>query len=117
MNLYKTRMQIEEAFRDVKNSRWGFSLDEAKATNASRYENLLIIGALATVAVWLVGQAAVIKNIHRRFQANTIPTRNVLSTFYLGCRVLLKQPMAFCRADFEQALAAFRERFAEHCYV
>jgi len=27
INLYKTRMQIEESFRDIKNSRWGFSLD------------------------------------------------------------------------------------------
>lgn len=117
MSLYRTRMQIEEAFRDVKNARWGFSLDEAKSYSTARYENLLFIGALATFAVYLVGQAATMKNIQRQFQANTVVTRNVLSTFFLGCRVLLKRPNMFCREDIKRALHALSERFAEHCYV
>jgi len=58
INLYKTRMQIEEGFRDFKNSRWGFSLDEAKVSTSYRYENLLLVGALATFAVWLTGKVA-----------------------------------------------------------
>jgi len=32
----------------IKNSRWGFSLDEARVSTAARYENLLLVGALAT---------------------------------------------------------------------
>jgi len=84
INLYKTRMQIEEGFRDIKNSRWGFSLDEAKVSTKFRYENLLLIGVLATFAVWLTGKIAELKNMHRQYQANTIKTRNVLSSFYLG---------------------------------
>lgn len=84
MNLYKTRMQIEEGFRDIKNSRWGFSLDEAKVSTKFRYENLLLVGVLATFAVWLTGKVAEIKNVHRQYQANTVKTRNILSTFYLG---------------------------------
>jgi len=62
MNLYKTRMQIEEGFRDIKNSHWGFSLDEAKISTTSRYENLLLVGVLATFAVWLTGKVAELKN-------------------------------------------------------
>lgn len=110
MNLYRTRMQIEEAFRDIKNPRWGFSLAEARSTTAWRYENLLLIGSLATVAVWLVGKAAELKQWHRRYQANTIKTRNVLSTFYLGCQVLRKTTASFRRCEFQQAIDAARQQ-------
>jgi len=117
INLYKTRMQIEEAFRDVKNSRWGFSLDEASSSTTYRYENLLLIGALATFVIWLIGKVAELKNIHRQYQANSIKTRNVLSTFYLGCRVLKKQASNFQRTDFLQALNALKQQFEAQCYV
>jgi len=117
INLYKTRMQIEEGFRDIKNSRWGFSLDEARVSTASRYENLLLVGVLATFAVWLTGMVAELKNIHRQYQANTVKTRNVLSTFYLGCRVLDKQAFDIRREEFQQALKTLRENIIAQCYA
>jgi len=117
INLYKTRMQIEEGFRDIKNSRWGFSLDEAKVSTKFRYENLLLVGVLATFAVWLTGKVAELKNIHRQYQANTIKTRNVLSTFYLGCRVLNKQVVEIRRKDFKNALTALQQQFRAQCYA
>jgi len=116
MNLYKTRMQIEESFRDVKNSRWEFSFNEARATTVKRYENLLLIGTLATYAVWLVGKVAKSKNLHRHYQANTIRTRNVLSTFYLGCEVLGKQALDFRREEYQAALRAMTLNFEVQCY-
>ena len=69
INLYKNRMQIEEGFRDIKNSRWGSSLDEARVSTKFRYENLLLVGVLAIFAVWLTGKVAKLKNIHRQYQA------------------------------------------------
>lgn len=117
INLYKTRMQIEESFRDIKNSRWGFSLDEAKVSTKFRYENLLLVGVLATFAVWLTGKVAELKNVHRQYQANTIKKRNVLSTFYLGSRVLNKQALDIKREDFKDALAALQEQFKAQCYA
>jgi len=117
MNLYKTRMQIEESFRDIKNSRWGFSLDEAKVSTKFRYENLLLVGVLATFAVWLTGKVAELKNVHRQYQANTVKTRNVLSTFYLGCRVLNKQVLDIKREDFKDALAVLQQQFKAQCYA
>ena len=117
ISLYKTRMQIEEGFRDIKNSRWGFSLDEAKVSTAARYENLLLIGVLATFAVWLTGKVAELKNLHRQYQANTVKTRNVLSTFYLGCRVLSKQVVVIRSEDFKRALSTLRLQFEAQCYA
>ena len=117
INLYKTRMQIEEGFRDIKNSRWGFSLDEAKVSTKFRYENLLLVGVLATFSVWLTGQVAELKNVHRQYQANTIKKRNVLSIFYLGCCVLNKQVLDIKRKDFQQALVELQNKFEVQCYA
>lgn len=117
MKLYKTRMQIEESFRDMKNSRFGFSLDEAKVSTKFRYENLILVGVFATFAVWLTGKVAELKNIHRQYQANTIKKRNVLSTFYLGSCVLKKQVLDIRRTDFKDALAALQDQFKAQCYA
>ena len=117
INLYKTRMQIEESFRDIKNSRWGFSLDEARVSTKFRYENLLLVGVLATFAVWLTGKVAELKNVHRQYQANTVKKRNILSTFYLGSRVLNKQAFEIRRKDFKNALTALQNQFEAQCYA
>jgi len=117
INLYKTRMQIEEGFRDIKNSRWGFSLDEARVSTKFRYENLLLVGVLATFAVWLTGKVAELKNIHRQYQANTIKKRKVLSTFYLGCRVLTKQAIEIRLTDFKSAMMALQNQSEAQCYA
>ena len=117
IHFYQTRMQIEEGFRDFKNSRWGFSLDEARVSIAYRYENLLLVGTLAMFAIWLTGKVAEVKKLHRQYQANTIKTRHVLSTFYLGCQVLKKQAHYFKRQDYMAALKILRQQVKEQCYA
>ena len=108
IHLYKTRMQIEEAFRDIKNSRWGFSLDEARCTTTYRYENLLLIGQLATLAVWLMGKIAELKHWHRDYQANTVKTEKVLSTFFLGLEMIKRRADNFLKRDFTEAIKQLR---------
>ena len=109
IRLYKARMQIEEAFRDLKNHRYGFSFRDCMSHQLHRLENLLLIGALATLAAWLVGKIAEIKGLQRRFQANTIKTRNVLSTFYLGCEIIASAWMLMTLSDFHRAIQVLRE--------
>jgi hypothetical protein len=117
INIYKTRMQIEEAFRDMKNSRWGFSLNEAKCTTTYRYENLMLVGTLATFAVWLIGKVAELKQWQYRYQANTIKTENILSTFFLGCQVFRKSAIDFRKSDYNQAIKAMRQQVMEQTYA
>ena len=74
-----------------------------------RLENLLLIAALATFAAWLVGKAVEMKGLHRRYQANTIRTRSVLSTFYLGLEVIATMSVPLTRKDFLQAILSLRE--------
>lgn len=108
INLYKTRMQIEEAFRDLKSHRYGFSFRDCLTRKRYRLENLLLIGALAAMVAWLVGKIAEMKNMHRQFQANTTRTRNVLSTIYLGCEVYSSGRLKMVMNDFTQAIKLLR---------
>ena len=58
VDLYSGRMQIEQSFRDVKNPRWGLGLSLSQTTRPDRLAILLLIGALAMFALWLIGLAA-----------------------------------------------------------
>ena len=115
LNLYKTRMQIEEGFRDIKNSRWGLAFNEARCTTTYRYENLLLVAHLATFAVWMIGKVAELKQWHRHYQANTVRTEKVLSTFFLGLEVIKRRADNFLRQEFRQAIKQLRLQHKEAC--
>jgi len=55
--IYAGRMQIEQTFRDVKNPRWGLALSESQTRKPQRLATLLLLGALACYALWLIGLA------------------------------------------------------------
>ena len=88
MALYGQRMQIEETFRDTKNIRFGWSFRHALARSANRYAILLLLAALAGFVLTLIAIAAEKKELHLRFQANTVRHRRVLSLFHLGKTIL-----------------------------
>lgn len=56
--LYAGRMQIEQTFRDVKNGQWGLGLTSSQTRKHQRLAILLLLGALITYALWLIGLAA-----------------------------------------------------------
>ena len=58
VKIYAGRMQIEQTFRDLKNGRWGMGLSNSQTSGLRRLAALLLIGALLTYALWLIGLAA-----------------------------------------------------------
>ncbi len=90
VDVYGTRMQIEETFRDLKSYRYGWSTRHIRSTRALRVDVLLMIGALAAVVMHLIGLAIRGGVLARGLQANTERRRNVFSTFFLA-RLALKQ--------------------------
>ena len=56
--LYSGRMQIEQTFRDLKNGQWGLGLSESQTRKHHRLAILLLLGALITYVLWLIGLAA-----------------------------------------------------------
>lgn len=85
---YRQRMQIEENFRDTKNGKLGVALEYSNSKTTLRYDNLLLIAALALFSLWCIGKAAVMKNMQRTLQANTTKHRPVLSIIYIGREVI-----------------------------
>jgi hypothetical protein len=72
-------MQIEQTFRDTKSHRWGLGLRYGRCNDVERIQVLLLIGALATLMLWLAGLGARALHWTRRFQANTVRARAVLA--------------------------------------
>lgn len=81
VKIYQRRMTIEEGFRDLKSSQYGFSMQGNKTLNRERLIVWLMIAALASLWVWLMGKAAEALKLHYCFQANSIRHRRVLSFF------------------------------------
>lgn len=88
VQLYSLRTQIEQSFRDRKNYRNGWSNRLANSRSNERMATMLLIGSLADLAVQLAGRALAGTPAARRFQANTVRDRRVLSYFFLGVRAL-----------------------------
>lgn len=84
VDAYSMRMQIEETFRDTKSHRHGWSAKDIRSRDEKRVDVLLLIGAFAGIALHVVGFAAAARGLQRGFQANTLRTRAVFSTFSLG---------------------------------
>ena len=87
VNLFATRIQIEEAFRDLKSHRFGMGCEGSRRRCQELLGVLLLIATLAHSALWLTGQAGQRHNAHHRYQANTERARNVQSTVFLGAQL------------------------------
>jgi hypothetical protein len=79
----RMRIQIEQTFREFKSHREG-SLEDVRCRAPARVDILLLITALATVAMHMVGLAARQQKLDRGLQANTQRSRPVFSTFFLA---------------------------------
>jgi hypothetical protein len=55
---YAQRMQIEEAFRDLKSHRYGMGFEDSLTRRAERLTILLMLHTLAMLAAWLMARAA-----------------------------------------------------------
>lgn len=109
INLYKRRMQIEEGFRDMKNSRLGFGFEHSKTYILKRVEVLLLIAMLAILVVCLIGKAGEQEKIQYDFQANTVRNRTVLSLFFLGCQIVNQGNINFKKSELVTAILLLRQ--------
>ena len=107
VQLYGKRMQIEEGFRDLKSDKFGFGITLSRSKNVKRLNILLLIAALATWCLWLIGLFAQQQGWHRHFQANTIRDRKVLSTPFLALQVLQREDYFIRLFDLDEIDAVF----------
>ena len=109
VNLYRTRMQIEQTFRDLKAPRHGYAFRQNMGRNPERVANLLLLAALAMLATWLVGLYGVAHHLHHALQANTERRRRVLSIVFVGAR-LIQRTLTIDERDLRDSLNTLRLR-------
>lgn len=92
VKLYGKRFTIEENFRDTKNLRFGMGLSEARVDSTERRDRLLLLSALATVLLTLLGAAGESLGMDRYLKANTSKKRTH-SLFFQGNHYYQAMPM------------------------
>ena len=102
--LYKKRMQIEEAFRDLKNTRNGLGLRHCRSYRVGRLNVALLIASLATLVLWMIGNAAIQKKLHYSYQSNTEKRSHVLSVILIGWQTLVRNEVQFKRSELRATL-------------
>ncbi len=85
--IYSKRMQIEEAFRDLKSHRFGRGFEDSLTRQKLRLAVLLMLDALATFAAWIVGTKAKEQQLDL-YLAPGKSTRNAYSLIRLGWEAL-----------------------------
>jgi len=88
VGIYKKRMQIEEGFRDMKCVRTGQSMSLHGSYKTERIANLVLLSTLANWVHYIAGSIVLSVGNQYQYQANTLKNRTVLSTVFLGRRLL-----------------------------
>lgn len=108
INHFATRMQIEEAFRDLKCARYGLGFELNLSRSRERLAALLLIALLAFFVLWLIGQQALARGLQFHYQSNTRRTRPVLSLFNLACLIVRRATDQLLTRDLPHLLLPIR---------
>lgn len=101
VKLYSTRMQIEEAFKDLKT---GLKMNDGNTRKIERLRVLFLIAAIAQYLLYLMGLAVMAAGKQRQYQANTVRHRQVLSNQYLGLRAYRDNKLRLRKKDWLQGI-------------
>lgn len=102
--IYRTRMQIEEEFRDMKSRQYGLGFGQNKTKVLHRLKVLIFLASFANIVLTIVGLIICTKNEQRHYQANTIKNRRVLSLQTLGLRSILSKRFKAKLEHFKKAI-------------
>ena len=75
VKLYGKRFTIEESFRDAKDIHFGMGLSATRVSSPARRDRMLLLSALATVLLTLLGAAAESLGMDRLLKVNTVKRR------------------------------------------
>ena len=106
--IYRLRMQIEEEFRDMKSSLFGLGFEQHKSRCIKRIAILVLIATLTGILATIIGLALQMNRLHRRYQANTVSTRRVLSFHYLGLRAYVDKRLTLLYEQYEAAVGQLK---------
>jgi len=88
--IYRTRMQIEEGFRDCKSEKYGLGLSSNRRVNQARRSILCLLTALAIFVLWCIGVAGRATDKAKQLRVNSSSKREPYSVIFLA-RLLTRQ--------------------------
>jgi branched-subunit amino acid ABC-type transport system permease component len=106
-------MQIEEAFCDLKCARFGLGLEQHECKQIARLAILSLIAMLALLVAWFIGKALELTGRHRDYQANSVRHRTVLSTIFLGLRVIETRRTTFAAHNIDAAVRHLLQQISD----
>lgn len=104
VKLYAQRMQIEEAFRDMKSRQYGLGFEQNKTFQIHRMTILILLVTLTNLILILLGLTLQVAGYHRRYQANTIKSKRVLSLHYLGMRAWAEKKLKISKQHWRETI-------------
>jgi hypothetical protein len=109
--IYRTRMQIEEEFRDMKSRLYGLGFEHNKSKLQRRLVVLILIATLACFIALLIGLTVISAGLHRRYQANTTTKKRILSFQFLGRRAVKDTRLVLLKHHLNDALSQLNYGF------
>ena len=93
---------------------FGLGFEHHKSRCAQRITVLILIATLASILANIIGLAILMAGLHRRYQANTVKTRRVLSFHYLGLRGFVDKRFTLLCEEYEAAVLNLRTIIADN---
>jgi hypothetical protein len=110
--IYAQRMQIEQAFRDTKNARFGLGLSHSASRTPERLTVLALIASLAEFVLRLIGQCAINHHLQYDLQLTNRKTRPEISVIRIG-RLLVDSALSqFMAGELRRTMKAWAEPHA-----
>ena len=107
-------MQIEESFRDLKT---GLNFNQSYARKQKQIEVLLLIGTIAQYLLFLLGLTVKLLDKHRRYQANSVKDKRVLSYQFVGLRAVQDRHLILDKNSIDSATNKIQTLIREWCFV
>ncbi len=117
--LYGKRFTIEESFRDQKNLRFGMGLPDTRIGDPDRRDRMLLISAVASVLLTILGAAGEAIGIDKWLKVNTVKKRTISllrqGLMHYGALPKMKldmlEPLMAKFGEMLRAQSVFREIF------
>ena len=105
--IYAQRMQIERAFRDTKNARFGLGLRNSASRTPARLAESALIASLAEFVLRLIGQCAINHHLQYDLQLTNRKKRPQISVIRVGILLVNCALGAFSAAEFRRTMKAW----------
>ena len=104
VEIYAQRMQIEQAFRDTKNPRFGLGLSYSGSRSTARWAVLALVASVAEFVIRLTGQCAVNAKMQYDLQLTNRRKRAEISVIRVGMLLIRDAFRGFNAAAFRHTI-------------